>query len=122
MQLHRRSIRTRQHNKLCWLHNGFQLLPGSLQLSPKPVRHEGSVWTLIRNSMERATREDQLLWDITASDSFHITRRHAAALSASRQNLCLATDLQFLSVSAELGLGISKLHREMLLLLFGQPS
>lgn len=112
MQLHRRSIRTRQHNKLCWLHNGFQLLPGSLQLSLKPVRQEGSV----------STREDQLLWDITASDGFHITRRHAVALSASRQQLCLATDLQFLSVSAELGLGISKLHREMLLLLFGQPS
>lgn len=30
-------------------------------------------------------------------------------------------DLQLLSVSTEFSLGIGKLHREMLLLLFGQP-
>lgn len=29
--------------------------------------------------------------------------------------------IQFLSVSAELGFGVGELHREMLLLLFGQP-
>lgn len=30
-------------------------------------------------------------------------------------------DIQFLSVSAELGFGVGELHGEMLLLLFGQP-